>query len=125
MNLLKTLSAITSMTMLSRITGLLRDSLFASVYGATALTDAFNIAFRLPNLLRRMFAEGAFSQAFVPILAEYKNVHGHEATRELVDHVGTVLLWSTILISIVGIVSAPLLILWIASDLNKTPDAYD
>ena len=125
MNLLKTLSAITSMTMLSRITGLLRDSLFASVYGATALTDAFNIAFRLPNLLRRMFAEGAFSQAFVPILAEYKNVNGHESTRELVDHVGTVLLWSTILISIVGIVSAPLLILWIASDLNKTPDAFD
>jgi len=69
MNLLKTLAAISSMTMLSRITGLLRDSLFARAFGASDYTDAFNIAFRLPNLLRRLFGEGAFSQAFVPILA--------------------------------------------------------
>ncbi|MFP5392653.1 MAG: murein biosynthesis integral membrane protein MurJ [Gammaproteobacteria bacterium] len=125
MNLLKTLSAITSMTMLSRITGLLRDSLFARAFGATAYSDAFNIAFRLPNLLRRLFAEGAFSQAFVPILSEYKTRDGHDETRVLVDHVGTVLLWSTILVSVIGIVSAPLLILWIGSGLNKTPGAFD
>src|SRR5690348_17976992 len=87
MNLLKTLAAISSMTMLSRITGLLRDSLFARAFGASDYTDAFNIAFRLPNLLRRLFAEGAFSQAFVPILAEYKSRRGEADTRLLVDHV--------------------------------------
>ncbi|HEX9173787.1 MAG TPA: lipid II flippase MurJ, partial [Telluria sp.] len=72
MNLLRTLAAISSMTMLSRVTGLLRESLFARAFGASAYTDAFIVAFRLPNLLRRLFAEGAFSQAFVPILSEYK-----------------------------------------------------
>ena len=91
MNLLRTLAAISSMTMLSRITGLLRDILFARAFGAGGLTDAYNIAFRLPNLLRRLFAEGAFSQAFVPILSEYKNKKTLEETRSLADHVGTTL----------------------------------
>lgn len=125
MNLLKTLSAITSMTMLSRITGLLRDSLFARAFGADAFSDAFNIAFRIPNLLRRLFAEGAFSQAFVPILSEYKGKGSHEETRVLVDHVGTVLLWSTILVSLLGIIATPLLLLWIGSGLKDTPGAFD
>ena len=91
MNLLKTLAAISSMTMLSRVTGLLRESLFARAFGAGAYTDAFIVAFRIPNLLRRLFAEGAFSQAFVPILSEYKNQHGQEASKQLVDHVATTL----------------------------------
>jgi putative peptidoglycan lipid II flippase len=82
MNLLKTLAAISSMTMLSRLTGLLRDTLFARAFGASAYTDAFNIAFRLPNLLRRLFGEGAFSQAFVPILSEYKTRQGEVATKQ-------------------------------------------
>jgi putative peptidoglycan lipid II flippase len=85
MNLLRTLAAISSMTMLSRVTGLLRESLFARAFGASAYSDAFIVAFRLPNLLRRLFAEGAFSQAFVPILSEYKSQHGHDATKTLVD----------------------------------------
>jgi len=72
MNLLKTLATISGMTMLSRITGLVRDVLINNYFGATALTDAYNAAFRIPNFFRRLFAEGAFSQAFVPILAEYK-----------------------------------------------------
>jgi putative peptidoglycan lipid II flippase len=81
MNLLKTLSAISSMTMLSRITGLLRETLIARAFGAGAMTDAYMVAFRIPNLLRRLFAEGAFSQAFVPILAEYKNQQGRKPAR--------------------------------------------
>jgi putative peptidoglycan lipid II flippase len=80
MNLLKALAAISSMTMLSRITGMLREVLIAREFGASAFTDAYNIAFRIPNLLRRLFAEGAFSQAFVPILAEYKSQKGQEET---------------------------------------------
>jgi len=118
MNLLKTLAAISSMTMLSRITGLLRDSLFARAFGASDYTDAFNIAFRLPNLLRRLFGEGAFSQAFVPILAEYKSQQGDAATRTLVDHVANTLVWATLVVSIAGIVGAPLILYVIASGLK-------
>ncbi len=118
MNLLKTLGAISSMTMVSRITGLLRDSLFARAFGASAYTDAFYIAFRLPNLLRRLFGEGAFSQAFVPILAEYKSQKGEAATRTLVDHVANTLVWATLLVSVVGIVGAPLILMAIASGLS-------
>jgi putative peptidoglycan lipid II flippase len=114
MNLLRTLAAISSMTMLSRITGLLRDVLIARAFGATAATDAFNVAFRIPNLLRRLFAEGAFAQAFVPILAEYKNQHGHAATKTLADHVATTLVWATFITSIVGIIATPLII-WLVA----------
>jgi putative peptidoglycan lipid II flippase len=118
MNLLRTLAAISSMTLLSRLTGLLRDSLFARAFGADAYSDAFNIAFRLPNLLRRLFGEGAFSQAFVPILAEYKTQQGEAATKTLVDHVGNTLVWATLLVSIAGIVGAPLVLYTIASGLK-------
>jgi putative peptidoglycan lipid II flippase len=118
MNLLKTLAAISSMTMLSRITGLLRESLFARAFGASDFTDAFNIAFRLPNLLRRLFGEGAFSQAFVPILAEYKSQKGEAATRTLVDHVANTLVWATLATSLVGIVGAPVVLYVIASGLE-------
>lgn len=73
MNLLKALATISSMTLFPRIFGFVRDFVIARVFGAGMLTDAFFVAFKLPNLLRRLFAEGAFSQAFVPILGEYKN----------------------------------------------------
>ena len=72
MNLLKALATISSMTLLSRILGFVRDFVIARTFGAGLATDAFFVAFKLPNLLRRMFAEGAFAQAFVPILGEYK-----------------------------------------------------
>ncbi|MGB9991177.1 murein biosynthesis integral membrane protein MurJ [Pseudoduganella rhizocola] len=123
MNLLRTLAAISSMTMLSRITGLLRDTLFARAFGAGAYTDAFNIAFRLPNLLRRLFAEGAFSQAFVPILAEYKAQQGDQATKELADHVANTLVWATVIVSLLGIVGAPLFLYLIAGTGSDDPKA--
>lgn len=119
MNLLRTLSAITGMTMVSRITGLLRESIFASAFGADAKTDAFNVAFRIPNLLRRLFAEGAFSQAFVPILSESKTRNGEDVTKKLIDHVATVLVWSTIAVSVIGIVASPALIWLIGNGLKE------
>jgi putative peptidoglycan lipid II flippase len=122
MNLLKTLAAISSMTMLSRVTGLLRESLFARAFGASAYTDAFIIAYRIPNLLRRLFAEGAFSQAFVPILAEYKTTHGDQATKTLVDHVANSLIWSTLAVTVAGIVGSAGLLALIARGLE--PDAF-
>jgi putative peptidoglycan lipid II flippase len=124
MNLHKTLATIFGMTMLSRITGFLRDFLIARAFGASGYTDAFFIAFRIPNLLRRLFAEGAFSQAFVPILAEYKNKKGDRATRTLVDHVATVLTWSLFATCLIGIVAAPVIVYFIASGLKTDPEAF-
>ena len=123
MNLLKTLAAISSMTMLSRISGLLRETLFARAFGAGAYTDAFIVAFRIPNLLRRLFAEGAFSQAFVPILSEYKNKQGQEASKTLADHVANTLVWSTVAVSVLGIIGAPLFVYLIATGLEAFDEA--
>jgi putative peptidoglycan lipid II flippase len=110
MNLLKALATISSMTLLSRILGFVRDFVIARAFGAGAATDAFFVAFRLPNLLRRMFAEGAFSQAFVPILAEYKNKRGCEETRHLADHVATLLFLALLAVALLGIALTPVLI---------------
>ena len=107
MNLLKALAAVGSMTFVSRVLGFVRDTLIARVFGAGIYTDAFFVAFKIPNLLRRLFAEGAFSQAFVPVLAEYKNRRGHEATRELVSHVATLLGLVLVLVAIAGMLAAP------------------
>ena len=81
MNLLSAAAKVSSLTMVSRITGLVRETLIARSFGASEWTDAFNVAFRLPNLLRRLFAEGAFSQAFVPILGEISNRGEKDQTR--------------------------------------------
>ncbi|MBO7081909.1 MAG: murein biosynthesis integral membrane protein MurJ [Neisseriaceae bacterium] len=114
MNLLQTLAKISSMTMISRILGFIRDAVIARVFGAGVATDAFFVAFKLPNLLRRIFAEGAFSQAFVPILAEYKTSKGETETvlfsRYVAGLLSFVLFWVTIL----GIVIAPWII-WISA----------
>src|SRR5512135_2604545 len=110
MNLLKALAAVSSMTLLSRIMGFVRDTIIARVFGAGMLTDAFFVAFKIPNLLRRLFAEGAFSQAFVPILAEYKSRKGHDATQDLVDHVATLLGLILFGVTVIGVLAAPVLV---------------
>ncbi len=110
MNLLKALATVSSMTLLSRILGFVRDFVIARAFGAGMATDAFFVAFRLPNLLRRLFAEGAFSQAFVPILAEYKNRRGIEETRRLADHVASLLFLALLGVTALGIAGAPVLI---------------
>src|SRR5450755_1832272 len=110
MNLLKTLSTVSALTLLSRITGLIRESLKAFAFGAGVQMDAFQAAFRLPNILRRMFAEGAFSQAFVPILAEYQRQRGDDATRDLVGRVGSLLALALLGVTAVGVLAAPALV---------------
>lgn len=124
MNLHKTLATVSGMTMLSRVTGLLREVLIARAFGASAYTDAFIVAFRIPNLLRRLFAEGAFSQAFVPILAEYKTQKGEAATKELIDHVATVLIWAVLLTCIVGVLGGPVVVFLMASGLQSQPETF-
>jgi len=110
MNLLKALAAVSSMTLLSRILGFVRDAVIARSFGAGVVTDAFFVAFKIPNLLRRMFAEGAFSQAFVPVLAQYKNQRGIEETRTLVDHVSSLLLLVLVAVTALGMLAAPAVI---------------
>ena len=121
LNLLRTLSTVSGMTLLSRITGLLRETIKAAAFGAGLQMDAFEAAFRLPNLLRRLFAEGAFSQAFVPILAEYRRKRGADATRDLVGNVGTLLAVALVALSIAGSLAAPWLVYLLAGGFARTP----
>lgn len=124
-SLFKAASTVSLLTLASRITGLIRDLLMAAVFGATALTDAFNVAFRIPNLFRRLFGEGAFSQAFVPALAHTREQQGEAATRLLVDSVATVLAWVLMATCAVGVAASPALVWALASGLRQDPQAFD
>ena len=115
MNLFKAAFSVSAFTLLSRVTGLVRDSIGAALFGTSAMMDAFQIAFRIPNLLRRFFAEGAFSQAFVPLLAGSRADQGDEATRTLIDATATVMAWVLVFVSALGIVAAPVLVWLLAS----------
>jgi putative peptidoglycan lipid II flippase len=123
MNLLKAASTVSLLTLASRVTGLVREQLIAATFGASAATDAFNVAFRIPNLLRRLFAEGAFSQAFVPILAASREQEGDEATHRLIDAVATVLAWALLATCAVGVIAAPILVWLLASGLERFDNA--
>ena len=125
MSLFKAASTVSLLTLASRVTGLVRDVMFASFFGVSALTDAFYVAFRIPNLFRRVFGEGAFSQAFVPVLAQVRTTDGDAGAKTLVDHVATVLLWTLVLLCILGVVGAPLMVWALASGLRRDPHAYD
>ena len=124
MNLLKALAHTSSMTLLSRILGFIRDASVAHVFGAGGLTDAFFVAFRIPNLLRRLFAEGAFSQAFVPILASARTRQGEEAARRLIDHVASALTVAVLITSILGVVFAPQVVALSAPGFAANPDKF-
>lgn len=125
MNLLKSLAAVSSMTMISRVLGFVRDTIVARMFGAGMATDAFFVAFKLPNLLRRIFAEGAFSQAFVPILAEYKTQQGEEATRTFIAYVSGLLTLVLALVTALGILAAPWVIWITAPGFADTPEKFD
>lgn len=123
MNLLKAASTVSLLTLVSRITGLVREQLIAASFGASAATDAFNVAFRIPNLFRRLFAEGAFSQAFVPLMAATRAKDGDAATGELIDAVATLLAWALLLTCIAGVAAAPALVWAMGSGLQAFDDA--
>jgi putative peptidoglycan lipid II flippase len=118
-NLLKAASVVSLLTLLSRVTGLVREQLVAAAFGASGVTDAFNVAFRIPNLFRRLFAEGAFSQAFVPLLAATRERDGDDATRRLIDAVATVLVWVLVAICALGVIGAPLLVWMMGAGLER------
>ncbi len=106
---LKSSLVVSTMTMLSRVLGLIRDVVIANFVGASAAADAFFIAFKIPNFMRRLFAEGAFSQAFVPVLSEYRAQRSMEEIRALLDRVAGVLGGSLIIFTTLAVLGAPLL----------------
>ncbi len=109
--LLRSTGTVSLMTLASRILGLVRDIVFARLFGAGSTMDAFFVANKIPNMLRRFFAEGAFSQAFVPVIAEYRSTRSHEEVRELADRVTGTLGAALFLLTALGVLASPVLVL--------------
>ena len=125
MNLLKSAAAVSAMTMLSRITGLIRETITARLLGAGAESDAFFIAFRIPNLLRRLFAEGAFSQAFIPILSQTNASQGKPAAVELARRVSSLLFLTLLAIVALGVLGGGWVVMGMASGLEVGSEQYE
>lgn len=123
--LFKSTAVISVMTFVSRIFGYIRDAVIFIFLGATGSTDAFFVAFRIPNFLRRLFAEGAFSQAFVPVLSEYKEQRSEQELKTLVNHVSGVLALILLVITVLGVLIAPLLIYVFAPGFADEPQRFD
>ena len=113
------------MTFISRILGFVRDIVYAQLFGAGAGTDAFFVAFRIPNFMRRLFAEGAFSQAFVPVFSQYRAQHSHAELQALVDTVAGTLGVILFAVTAVGVLAAPLLIWVFAPGFIADSDKYE
>jgi len=125
MSLARALATVSGMTLVSRVLGFVRDAVIAAMFGAGLATDAFFVAFRIPNLLRRLFAEGAFSQAFVPILAEYKSRHGSDATKQLVDRVATALFLALAVAVALGVAAATVIVYVSAPGFAASPEKFE
>lgn len=123
--LLKSTGIVSAMTSLSRISGFVRDMVYAQMFGAGTGTDAFFVAFRIPNFLRRLFAEGAFSQAFVPVFSEYQTQRSRAELQELVDQVAGTLGAILFVISAIGVLAAPVLILLFAPGFTADAGKYE
>jgi putative peptidoglycan lipid II flippase len=124
LSLARALATVSGLTLVSRVLGFVRDAVIAVTFGAGLATDAFFVAFRIPNLLRRLFAEGAFSQAFVPILAEYKTRQGAEATKQLVDRVATALFLALAAAVALGIAAAAVIVYVSAPGFAANPEKF-
>lgn len=116
---------VSTMTLLSRILGFARDLILARIFGAGGDMDAFFVAFKIPNFLRRLFAEGAFSLAFVPVLGEYRTQRDHDDVRELVRRVAGTLAGILALVSLVGVFASPLIVSIFAPGFLDEPAKFD
>ena len=122
---LRSTSIVGAFTLLSRVTGLLRDMVYSRMFGAGVLMDAFLVAFKIPNFMRRLFAEGAFSQAFVPVVSEYRIQRTQDEVRELVDGAAGTLAWFLSVVTIVGVLAAPVLVLLFAPGFRADAGKFD
>lgn len=122
--LFRSTAVVSAMTLVSRIFGYLRDMVLAVYFGANGATDAFFVAFRIPNFLRRLFAEGAFAQAFVPVFTEYKEHRTAAELRELLAHTAGTLAGVLFVVTALGVLGAPLLIFVFAPGFTDNPQQY-
>jgi putative peptidoglycan lipid II flippase len=113
-SLIQSTSVVSGMTLISRILGLIRDMVLARFFAVSMVMDAFLVANRIPNMLRRFFAEGAFSQGFVPVMARYREKHSHSEAREFVDAVAGTFAIILFVVTLIGVVAAPLLVAIVA-----------
>jgi putative peptidoglycan lipid II flippase len=123
-SLLKSGTTVVIMTILSRVTGLLRDIVFANIFGSTAAMDAFLVAFRIPNFMRRLFAEGAFSQAFVPTLSEYRQTRAHQEVRDFIGNVAGLLSLTLFVVTVIATILAPLFVVIFAPGFIHDPSRF-
>ena len=121
----KSTSVVGLTTLLSRVTGMLRDMTQAQLFGGGPVADAFLVAYKIPNFLRRLFAEGAFSQSFVPIVSEYKHQRSPEDVRELVSGAAGTLGIGLFVITVIGVIAAPLIIWAFAPGFQNSGNRYD
>lgn len=124
-SLVKSTSVMVMFTMISRCFGFARDMVTATFFGAGAQFDAFSMAFRIPNFMRRLFAEGSFSQAFVPVLAQYQKQKSHEEIRRFVDAMSGTLGLSLLIVTILGVVGAPWIIRVFAAGFAFDGERFD
>src|SRR3990167_5265333 len=124
-SLVKSTSVVISMTMISRIFGFIRDMVTAAVFGAGASFDAFSVAFKIPNFMRRLFAEGSFSQAFVPVLAEYQKKKTQEEMRAFLNAMSGTLGMALLGVMVLGILAAPWIIRLFAPGFETVGPRYD
>ncbi len=122
--LFKSTAVVSSMTFISRILGFIRDIVIARLFGAGLGTDVFFVAFKIPNFLRRLFAEGAFSQAFIPVLAEYR-ARGDSDLKQLIANTSGSLASILFIITAIGVIAAPLLIMVFAPGFISSPEKLE
>ncbi|MCZ6668348.1 MAG: murein biosynthesis integral membrane protein MurJ [Gammaproteobacteria bacterium] len=123
--LIKSTLSVGSMTLLSRVLGLTRDIVIARFFSAGDAADAFFVAFKIPNFLRRLFAEGAFALAFVPVLTEYRTQYSEAQTRDLINRVAGTLGVILLVLTLIGVIASPLLIGVFAAGFIDQPDKFD
>ncbi len=123
--LIKSTSAVAGMTMISRVFGFLRDMVTAQIFGAGVATDAFLVAFKIPNFMRRLFAEGSFSQAFVPVLSEYQKQKSWEEVKNFINAMAGTLGIVLLVVAILGVVFAPVIVRVFAPGFDTNGPRYD
>ena len=123
--LIKSTAIVGSMTMISRVLGFIRDIVIARFFGADGGTDAFFVAFKIPNFMRRLFAEGAFSQAFIPVLSDYKENNSTEALKDLIEKTAGTLATILFFITLLGVIGAPVLIYLFAPGFAMNGTRFD
>ncbi|HLB57379.1 MAG TPA: murein biosynthesis integral membrane protein MurJ, partial [Gammaproteobacteria bacterium] len=124
-HLFKSTSVVVGMTMISRIFGFIRDMVTAHIFGAGVAFDAFSVAFKIPNFMRRLFAEGSFSQAFVPVLSEYQKKQSHEEVQQFVNAMAGTLGLILLCVTVVGVVFSPVIVRIFAPGFDTSGPRFD